>query len=58
MKIAEIEAKMEQGNCSEEIMELFRIALRRVPQSDRCQHCYTMAVSIPIRYYNQDMSLF
>ncbi len=57
MKIAEIEAKMEQGNCSEEIMELFRTALKRVPKSGRCQHCYATAAAMPIRYYKQAISL-
>ncbi len=57
MKIAEIEAKMERGNCSEEIMELFRTALKRVPKGGRCQHCYTTAASMPIRYCKQAISL-
>ncbi len=57
MRIAEIEAWLEQGNCSEEIMELFQTALKRVPKSGRCQHCYTTAASMPIRYCKQAISL-
>lgn len=57
MKIAEIEAKIEQGDCSEEIMEMFRTALKRVPKSGRCQHCYITAAKMPFCDHRQAISL-
>ena len=57
MKIAEIEAQMKQGNCSDKIMELFRTALRRVPESNRCQHCYVTASAMPLQCHEQALSL-
>lgn len=57
MKIAEIEAKIEQGDCSEEIMGLFRTALKRVPKSGRCQHCYITAAKMPLCDHRQAVSL-
>ena len=57
MKIAEIEAQMKQGNCSDKIMELFRTALRRVPESNRCQHCYVTAAAMPLQCHEQALSL-
>lgn len=47
MKIAEIEAKMERGDCSPEMLDAFKTALKRVPKADRCQHCYTTAAGMP-----------
>ena len=32
LKIAEIEAKIERGDCSAEILDLFKTALKRVPK--------------------------
>ena len=57
MKIAEIEAKIENGDCSEEILNLFKLALKRVPKSGRCQHCYTTAASMSPRFHNEAISL-
>lgn len=57
MKIAEIEAQLERGECSEETLTLFKSALKRVPQNGRCQHCYTTAVSMPSHLHNEAISL-
>lgn len=57
MKIADIEARIERGNCSEETIELFKIALKRVPKSNRCQHCYTTAATMPPRFYKQAIAI-
>ncbi len=57
MKITEIENKIISGDCSQETMELFKTALKRVPKSNRCQHCYTTAVSMKPRYYIQAVEL-
>lgn len=57
MKIAEIEAKIEKGDCSEETLNLFKMALKRVPKSGRCQHCYTTALSMPSRFHNKAILL-
>lgn len=57
MKIAEIEAKIEHGDCSEQMLDLFKTALKRVPKSGRCQHCYTTAASMPSRFHLQAISL-
>ena len=39
MKIAEIKARIERGECTAEMLDLFKTALKRVPKSGRCQHC-------------------
>ena len=57
MKIAEIEAKIERGDCSAEILDLFKTALKRVPKSGRCQHCYTTAAAMPSHFNKQAISL-
>ena len=57
MKIAEIEAKIECGDCSAEMLDLFKTALKRVPKRGRCQHCYTTAASMPSRMNKQAISL-
>ncbi len=57
MKIAEIEAKIERGDCREETIELFKSALKRVPKSYRCQHCYTTAASMPPYYHKQAIEM-
>ncbi len=57
MKIAEVEAEIKKGDCSEETMELFRRALRRVPAEGRCGHCYVTAAEIPRRCYRQAISI-
>ena len=57
MKIAEIKARIERGECTAEMLDLFKAALKRVPKSGRCQHCYTTAVSMPSNYNQQAISL-
>lgn len=57
MKIAEIEARIERGDCSEETLELFKAALKRVPKAGRCQHCYTTAATMSPRFHTQAISL-
>lgn len=57
LKIAQIEAKIENGDCSEEMINLFKAALKRVPKKGRCQHCYTTAASMPSRFYSQAIAL-
>lgn len=57
MKISDIETKIEHGDCSEETLELFKAALKRVPKSNRCQHCYTTAASMPPRFYKQAVEM-
>ena len=57
MKIADIETKIERGDCSEEAIELFKTALKRVPKAYRCQHCYTTAAAIPPRCYKQAIAM-
>ena len=57
MKIADIEARIEQGDCSEETIELFKEALKRVPKFNRCQHCYITAVSMPSRFHKQAIEM-
>ena len=57
MKIAEIEQKMIEGDCSEEMLELFKQAIRRVPKANRCQHCYTTAVAMKPRFHKQAIAL-
>lgn len=57
MKISELEAKIRGGDCSDETLELFKAALKRVPKSSRCQHCFTTAVEMPKRLYHQAIAL-
>lgn len=57
MKIAEIKARIECGECTAEMLDLFKLALKRVPKSHRCQHCYTTAVSMPSNFNKQAISL-
>lgn len=57
MKITEIESKIEQGDCSEEMLDLFKAALKRVPKSNRCQHCYTTAAAMPLHFHSQAIAL-
>lgn len=57
MKIEEIKREIAHGDCSAETMELFKTALRRVPKRNRCQHCYTLAASMPPRLYEQAIAL-
>ncbi len=57
MKIAEIEDKLIKGNISDEIIDQFKTALKRVPCSHRCQHCYTTAVAFNERYLEQAVEL-
>ena len=57
MKISEIEEKMIEGDCSEEMLELFKQAIRRVPKANRCQHCYTTAVAMKPKFHKQAIAL-
>ena len=57
MKIAEIEKKLTESDCSEEMIELFKQALRRVPKTNRCQHCYTTAVAMKPKFHKQAIAL-
>lgn len=57
MKIAEVSERIANGDCSPEMMEEFRTALKRVPKKCRAQHCYTLAVSLPSRYYKEAIGL-
>lgn len=57
MKIAEIEQKLIESDYSEEMLELFKQALRRVPKASRCQHCYTTAVAMKPKFYKQAIAL-
>jgi tetratricopeptide (TPR) repeat protein len=57
VKIAEIEAKIANGDCSEEMLCLFKTALKHVPKIGRCQHCYTTAASMPSHFHSQAISL-
>ncbi len=57
MKIAEIEEILIKGDCSEEMIELFKAALRRVPKASRCQHCYTTAVAMKPKFHKQAIAL-
>lgn len=43
MKLSEIEKEIEQGRFSDELFCEFQAALKRIPKSMRCQHCYTSA---------------
>lgn len=57
MKIAEIEARLQHGEYSEELLALFKDALKRVPKAGRCQHCYTTAAGMPMRFSRQAVGL-
>ena len=57
MKIAEIEKRLTESGCSEETIELFKQALRRVPKANRCQHCYTTAVAMKPKFHKQAIAL-
>jgi len=57
LKIAEIEKKLTESDCSEETIELFKQALRRVPKANRCQHCYTTAVAMKPKFHKQAIAL-
>jgi len=57
VKIAEIEKRIRQGDCSEKMLEMFKASLKRVPKVGRCQHCYTTAVAMPSRFHSQAISL-
>ncbi len=57
MKIAEIEEKLIESDCSEEMIELFKQALRHVPKASRCQHCYTTAVAMKPKFHKQAIAL-
>ena len=57
MRIEEIETKMAHGDCSAEILDLFKTALKRVPKRVRCQHCYTTAASMSSQFHKQAISL-
>lgn len=57
MKTADIEAKIERGDCSKEAIELFKTALKQVPKANRCQHCYTTAAAMPPRCYKQAIAM-
>ncbi|MBQ4509510.1 MAG: tetratricopeptide repeat protein [Clostridia bacterium] len=46
MKITEIEEQLELNGFSEDLFSEFKAALRRVPKSSRCQHCYTTACEL------------
>ncbi len=57
MKIEEIETKIANGDVSNETIEQYKAALKRVPRTHRCQHCYTTAVCIDTRYYDKAIAL-
>ncbi|MBE6697363.1 MAG: hypothetical protein E7581_02460 [Ruminococcaceae bacterium] len=57
MKIAEIEKRLTESDCSEETIELFKQALRHVPKANRCQHCYTTAVAMKPKFHKQAIAL-
>lgn len=57
MKIAEIKARIEKGDCSDETLDLFKAALKRVPADNRCQYCYITAVNMPHRWYKQAIEM-
>lgn len=56
MKITEVEEKLIQ-QYSDELLEKFKTALKRVPKNNRCQHCYTTAVAIKAPYIEQAIEL-
>ncbi|MEE0266263.1 MAG: tetratricopeptide repeat protein [Acutalibacteraceae bacterium] len=57
MKISEIEKMLTNGDCSDELLRQFKTALNRVPASHRCQHCYTTAVGMNLKFSNQAVAL-
>ncbi len=57
LKIAEIEQELLQDNVTEENIETFKTALKRVPKNSRCQHCYTTAVAMKPCFSQQALSL-
>ncbi len=57
MRIAEIEKKLIDGECSEDMIDLFKAALKRVPEGSRCQHCYVTAAGMKICNSSQAISL-
>ncbi|MGN0485669.1 MAG: hypothetical protein ACI4GB_00380 [Acutalibacteraceae bacterium] len=57
MRIAEIEKKLSQDDCSDEMIKEFISALKRVPRTHRCQHCYATAVSMNPRFFEQAIAL-
>lgn len=46
MKIADVEKKLIDEGFSDELFEEFKMSLRRVPKSNRSQHCYITAYSL------------
>ena len=56
MKIAEAEEKLIQAY-SVENLEQFKQALKRVPKTARCQHCYTTAVEIDRKHTTEAIEL-
>lgn len=48
MRIAEIEKLLIAGDCSEELFEQYKVALKRVPKNLRCQHCRATAAAMPL----------
>ena len=58
MKLKDVEALFEAGQFSDELVEEFRKALRRVHGTFlRTQHCYTPAVSMPKENYLQAVAM-
>lgn len=57
MKLAEVEAILEQGNVTEEMIDLFKTALKRTPKAGRCQHCYTTAAAFPQEKWQEAIEL-
>ena len=57
MKIAEIEQELLQDTVTEETIQAFKTALKRVPKNSRCQHCYTTAVAMKPCFYQQALAL-
>lgn len=57
MRLTEIESSIACGNVTEESLEQFKTALNRSPRAYRCEHCYTTAVSLDERYFEQAMDL-
>jgi len=57
MKIAEIKEKLIKGNATDEMVEEFKTALKRVPRNQRSQHCYTTAVAMKVRNSGQAIAL-
>ena len=49
MKIAEVEELIVQNGLSDELLEEFKLSLKRVPKILRCQHCYITAYNLRIK---------